>query len=69
MFLGWKSSDEYPGHFCEKCGKKYKLKSSLVNHVKYSCAKKPSFFCLHCNLGYYYKQSLQRHTMLTHSNT
>ncbi|KAF2895315.1 hypothetical protein ILUMI_10858 [Ignelater luminosus] len=33
---------------CRKCGKAYKLKSSLTNHVKYDCGKSPQFQCQHC---------------------
>lgn len=64
MFLGPEPSTQPPGHYCEKCGKQYKLKSSLRKHIKFSCNKEPTFSCSYCNMRFYYKHHLQRHTLV-----
>lgn len=68
LLLGWRPTPEDPGYTCDQCGKIYKLKTSLANHVKYACAKTKSFFCHLCDKSYGYKHHLKRH-LLSHIDT
>lgn len=33
---------------CHQCGKAYKHKTSLTNHLKYECGMEAQFYCPHC---------------------
>ncbi|CAH0381289.1 unnamed protein product [Bemisia tabaci] len=46
---------------CNKCGRMYKLKSSLLNHQRWECGKDPQFKCTLCD----YKAKQKAH-LLTH---
>lgn len=32
-------------HCCHKCGRKYKMKQALYQHLRFECGKEPQFFC------------------------
>lgn len=53
-------------YICEKCGKKYKWKGSLRNHVRLECGKEPQFRCHMCPHKTYQKGNLIRHLALFH---
>jgi predicted amidophosphoribosyltransferase len=55
-----------PGYVCQKCGKKYKWKGSLRNHVRLECGKEPQFHCYMCPHKTYQKGNLIRHLALFH---
>ncbi|XP_050061399.1 longitudinals lacking protein, isoforms A/B/D/L-like isoform X8 [Aphis gossypii] len=46
---------------CTRCGRHYKLKSSLLNHQRWECGKEPQFKCYMCS----YKAKQKAH-LLTH---
>jgi hypothetical protein len=58
-----------PRHMCLKCGKKYKWKGSLRNHVRLECGKEPQFYCHVCPHRTYQKGNLIRHLALFHKLT
>lgn len=61
--LGYPSSD---GVECTKCGRHYKLKSSLRNHQKWECGKEPQFQCPYCNYRAKQKMHVARHIERMH---
>lgn len=52
---------------CPTCGRAYKLKSSLRNHMKWECGKEPQFKCAHCSYRAYQKVHVTRHTLRVHN--
>lgn len=58
-----------PRYMCLKCGKKYKWKGSLRNHVRLECGKEPQFHCHMCPHKTYQKGNLIRHLALFHKLT
>ncbi|XP_060535609.1 gastrula zinc finger protein xFG20-1-like [Cylas formicarius] len=46
---------------CHNCERRYKLKTSLYNHLKYECGKSKSFVCTFCQKTFRYKHSLRDH--------
>lgn len=57
-----------PAFVCNKCGKAYKLKTSLYNHTKYDCGKSPTFFCRFCNYKAKYLHLLKLHIFRHHND-
>ncbi|KAL1128846.1 hypothetical protein AAG570_013380 [Ranatra chinensis] len=53
---------------CDKCGKGYKLKSSLNNHTKWECGKEPVFACTMCFVKFNHKGNLKKHILTKHIN-
>jgi hypothetical protein len=51
---------------CEKCGKMYKWKQGLLNHVRLECGKDPQFHCNICTYKTHRKENLTRHCILLH---
>ncbi|XP_023703661.1 longitudinals lacking protein, isoforms A/B/D/L isoform X31 [Cryptotermes secundus] len=58
-----------PRYICEKCGKKYKWKGSLRNHMRFECGKEPQFCCHMCSHRTCQKGNLLRHLALFHKLT
>lgn len=52
---------------CTQCGKSYKWKRNLIQHVKNECGKEPQFFCPHCNFKAKHSFNLYRHLRKVHS--
>lgn len=48
------------------CGKSYKHKYSLTQHMNYECGGKKNFSCHVCKKNYGRKYSLKKHLILTH---
>nr|CAH7735840.1 unnamed protein product [Callosobruchus chinensis] len=61
-----KSDPESPKVFCPKCGRAYKLKSSLRNHMKWECGKEPQFNCPYCSYKAKQKMHITRHIERMH---
>lgn len=59
-------SGENKGVECPKCGRHYKLKSSLRNHQKWECGKEPQFQCPYCNYRAKQKMHVARHIERMH---
>ncbi|CAG9864629.1 unnamed protein product [Phyllotreta striolata] len=55
-----------PKVFCPSCGRGYKLKSSLRNHMKWECGKEPQFKCPHCSYRAKQKMHITRHIERMH---
>uniref|UniRef100_A0A1B6JGJ0 C2H2-type domain-containing protein n=1 Tax=Homalodisca liturata TaxID=320908 RepID=A0A1B6JGJ0_9HEMI len=64
--LGLPGSEEPKGVECPKCGRHYKLKSSLRNHQKWECGKEPQFQCPYCNYRAKQKMHVARHIERMH---
>jgi uncharacterized Zn-finger protein len=54
------------GFVCPSCGKIYRWKKSLYNHVKLECGKEPQFQCPHCPHRAKLNWNLQKHIKLKH---
>ncbi|KAK3915524.1 Longitudinals lacking protein, isoforms A/B/D/L [Frankliniella fusca] len=51
---------------CGQCGRRYKLKSSLRNHIKWECGKEPQFQCPFCSYRAKQKMHVVRHVERMH---
>ncbi|KAJ8958186.1 hypothetical protein NQ318_006128 [Aromia moschata] len=58
--------DCQPRVFCPDCGRAYKLKSSLRNHLKWECGKEPQFNCPYCSYKAKQKMHITRHIVRMH---
>lgn len=54
------------GYACPECGRVYKLKSSLRNHLKWECGKDPQFQCPFCVYRAKQKMHIGRHMERMH---
>ncbi|XP_023703656.1 longitudinals lacking protein, isoforms A/B/D/L isoform X25 [Cryptotermes secundus] len=63
MFTDEQTSKKYR---CERCGKMYKWKQGLRNHVRLECGKAPQFHCTVCTYKTHRKENLIRHCLLLH---
>jgi uncharacterized C2H2 Zn-finger protein len=54
------------GFPCPSCGKIYRWKKSLYNHVKLECGKEPQLQCPHCPHRAKLNWNLQKHIKLKH---
>ncbi|CAH1964243.1 unnamed protein product [Acanthoscelides obtectus] len=61
-----KPEPESPKVFCPNCGRAYKLKSSLRNHMKWECGKEPQFNCPYCSYKAKQKMHITRHIERMH---
>lgn len=65
-----RSPYEGPGSFpCENCGKVYKWRRTLQNHVKVECGKDPQFKCPLCPLLSKRKGNISAHLKAVHGVT
>ncbi|KAK7868880.1 hypothetical protein R5R35_014201 [Gryllus longicercus] len=55
-----------PLYACMNCGKQYKLRGSLRNHLRLECGKEPQFQCQLCDKKTHQKGNLLRHMILFH---
>ncbi|KAL0270809.1 UNVERIFIED_CONTAM: hypothetical protein PYX00_008100 [Menopon gallinae] len=53
---------------CGRCGRRYKLKSSLRNHQKWECGKEPRFQCPYCVYRAKQKMHVERHIERMHKD-
>ncbi|XP_058796145.1 zinc finger protein 85-like [Phymastichus coffea] len=53
-------------YVCVTCGKRYKWKGNLTQHLRLECGKKPGFFCAFCDFCCKQKGSLARHIGFKH---
>lgn len=51
-------------HNCPQCGREYKHRHNMINHMRYECGQRPKFMCpycgLHCKLKGNFKKHLQK---------
>lgn len=60
------NSGNLDGFACPECGRLYKLKSSLRNHLKWECGKDPQFQCPFCVYRAKQKMHIGRHMERMH---
>lgn len=53
-------------HTCTTCGKQYKWKGSLVQHIRHECGKEPHYFCNLCSYKTHFNSPLRRHLRTVH---
>ena len=53
---------------CEKCGRDYKYKHTLENHLKYECGVAPQFHCPMCSYSSKLRSNLSRHVRNIHNS-
>lgn len=51
---------------CPSCGRSYKYKHGLTEHLRYECGKDPQFLCPHCPYKARKKNSLKSHIAFKH---
>lgn len=61
-----KSEDDGPPYECQTCGKMYRHKKSLIQHMRFECGVEPQFECYICNCRYRQKHDLKRHIKQRH---
>ncbi|XP_046659219.1 zinc finger X-chromosomal protein-like [Homalodisca vitripennis] len=52
---------------CSKCGRLYKRKNHVVQHLRYECGKEPQFACNYCGFRAKQKSNLKTHVVTRHS--
>ena len=58
---------EGPGAFpCASCGKVYRWKRTLRNHLRSECGKEPQFQCPYCHLRSKRKSNIYAHIRVVH---
>ncbi|KAE8747857.1 hypothetical protein FOCC_FOCC005469 [Frankliniella occidentalis] len=58
---------EGPGAFpCSSCGKVYRWKRTLRNHLRSECGKEPQFQCPYCHLRSKRKSNIYAHIRVVH---
>ncbi|KAK3915467.1 Longitudinals lacking protein, isoforms H/M/V [Frankliniella fusca] len=60
-------SHSVPGRYeCPQCGRVYRWKGSLSQHLKLECGKEPRFKCKYCLYRARHKSHLKRHIIFVH---
>ncbi len=60
-------SDINPYYVCPRnCGRKYKYKSGLMQHLKYECGVEQKFTCSICRRKFSHRFHLKNHTVAVH---
>lgn len=49
------------------CGRKYKYKGNLSQHLKNECGKEKQFECEFCNKRFTHKSTVKKHAYLLHN--
>lgn len=53
--------------FCTNgCGRKYKYRGGLTQHLRYECGKAPQFKCVICHKAFSRRENLKIHVGLIH---
>lgn len=61
--------EENKMYICYSCGRYYKYKGGLSQHLRYECGKEPQFCCQLCPYKAKQKSTLKTHMALKHPNT
>ena len=54
-------------HCPNGCGRKYKYKGNLSQHLKNECGKEKQFECEFCNKRFTHKSTVKKHAYLLHN--
>jgi hypothetical protein len=54
------------GYQCPNCFKSYRIKGTLLRHIRYECGKDPQFQCPHCPQQTKHKSNMLRHIKRYH---
>ena len=65
LFSGYKDRSMHP-YKCDRCGRTYMHKKSLVNHLAVECGAEPSLSCPQCDCRCKHKSSLKAHLIEIH---
>ncbi|XP_052122600.1 longitudinals lacking protein isoform X9 [Frankliniella occidentalis] len=66
--LAVRPSSKSPGRFeCPRCGKVYRWKGNLKQHLNVECGKEPQLQCLYCPYRCKHKSSMNRHMKHLHA--
>ncbi|XP_065203454.1 zinc finger protein 37-like [Planococcus citri] len=58
----------HKGYYCPNgCGRKYKYKGNLSQHLKNECGKEKQFECEVCNKRFTHKSTVKKHAYLLHN--
>lgn len=55
-------------HQCHKCNRFFKLKCSLLRHLRYTCGKGKQFKCPYCTSYYKWRSNVYKHVRKFHKN-
>jgi len=50
-----------------ECGRSYKNKSSVNQHLKFECGVQPQFECYICNKRFAYNKTMKKHIIFVHN--
>lgn len=53
-------------HCCLQCGRAYKHRHNLINHMRYECGQSPRFMCPYCGLYTKLKGNFKKHLEKQH---
>lgn len=53
-------------YMCPQCAKTYKLKHSLLRHIKFECGIDPQYSCHHCGRKFKHKYDMNNHIKNIH---
>lgn len=60
-----RSGDQRPFE-CTRCGRRYRWKGSLSQHLKHECGKEPQLQCPYCTYRGRHRSHLKRHITFVH---
>ena len=66
MLVSSRGNESPKSFVCPRCGRGYKLKSSLRNHEKWECGMEPQFQCPFCPYRAKQKMHVARHIERMH---
>lgn len=61
-----KRSSKTGKQICPDCGRRYQLRTSLLNHLKYECGKEAQFKCTKCKYKSKLKGNIKGHMLRRH---
>jgi hypothetical protein len=60
------TSSGLEGYQCPNCFKSYRMKGTLLRHIRFECGKEPQFQCPHCPQQTKHKSNMLRHIRRHH---
>lgn len=59
-------SSHIEGYQCPNCFKNYRMKGTLIRHIRFECGKDPQFQCPYCPQQTKHKSNMLRHIRRHH---